>query len=184
MIGSPGPANMLLVSSGLKFGFRNSIPFVFGIVLSKQFIIWPIVLGIVNLSNLHESIYIIMKYVAAAYIVFLAVKMYNMKIIRNLADEKPPSFSQGLVVHPLNPKAWLMISTASATFMPRDMSPIEAALILSPTFLIIQLVLHPIWCYFGSWIAKKISGSIFEKLFLFIIMFLTFLSVFLIIVFE
>ena len=81
MIGSPGPANMLLVASGLKFGFKRSLPFVIGIIVSKQFIIWPIALGVVNLSNASDFLYVLMKYIAAAYILYLAVKMYNIKIV-------------------------------------------------------------------------------------------------------
>ena len=181
MIGSPGPANMLLVASGLKFGFKRSLPFVIGIIVSKQFIIWPIALGVVNLSNASDFLYVLMKYIAAAYILYLAVKMYNIKIVSSSAKEAPPTFFQGLIVHPLNPKAWLMIATASASFIPKEMAPFEAAIVLAPTFFVIQLILHPIWCFFGSWVADRISGTIYERLFVVIIMTLTLLSVLLIV---
>ncbi len=181
MIGSPGPANMLLVASGLKFGFKRSLPFVIGIIVSKQFIIWPIALGVVNLSNVSDFLYVLMKYIAAAYILYLAVKMYNIKIVSSSAKEIPPTFFQGLIVHPLNPKAWLMIATASASFIPKDMAPLEAAIVLAPTFFVIQLILHPIWCFFGSWVADRISGTIYERFFVVIIMTLTLLSVLLIV---
>ena len=181
MIGSPGPANMLLLASGLKFGFRRSLPFVFGVIISKQFIIWPISFGIINISSLSATVHEIMTYLAAAYILFIAIKMYSTKITSASLEGNPPSFFQGLLVHPLNPKAWLMIATASASFIPRSLSPIDALLILAPTFLIIQATLHPIWCFFGSWIAKKISGTVYERLFISGIMLLTFLSIFLIV---
>ena len=80
MIGSPGPANMLMLASGLKFGFRRSLPFVFGVIISKQFIIWPIAFGIINISNISNTVHEVMRYVAAAYIMFLALKLYNTKI--------------------------------------------------------------------------------------------------------
>ncbi len=181
MIGSPGPANMLMLASGLKFGFRRSLPFVFGVIISKQFIIWPIAFGIINISNISTTVHEVMRYVAAAYIMFLAIKLYNTKITAASLEENPPSFLQGLVVHPLNPKAWLMIATASASFIPSTLSAIEALLILAPTFFVIQATLHPVWCFFGSWIAEKISGTVYERLFISVIMALTFLSIFLIV---
>ena len=65
MIGSPGPANMIMLASGLKFGFKRSLPFVFGVIISKQFIIWPISLGVINISNISPTVHEVMKYVAA-----------------------------------------------------------------------------------------------------------------------
>ena len=182
MVGSPGPANMIMLASGLKFGFKRSMPFVFGVIISKQFIIWPISLGVINISNISSTVHEVMKYAAAAYIFFLAIKMYNTKITSASLENEPPSFLQGLIVHPLNPKAWLMIATASASFIPVTLTEMEAVLILAPTFFIIQATLHPIWCFFGSWIAKKISDTIYERLFVLAIMFLTFFSVVLIVV--
>ena len=108
-------------------------------------------------------------------------KMYNIKIVASSAKEAPPTFFQGLIVHPLNPKAWLMIATASASFIPKDMTPLEAAIVLAPTFFVIQLTLHPIWCFFGSWVADRISGTIYKRFFVVIIMALTLLSVLLIV---
>ena len=48
MVATPGPANMILLSAGSQFGFKKSVPFVIGIILSKQIIIWPIGLGILT----------------------------------------------------------------------------------------------------------------------------------------
>ena len=41
MVATPGPAEafMILLSAGSQFGFKKSIPFVIGIILSKQIII-------------------------------------------------------------------------------------------------------------------------------------------------
>ncbi len=181
MIGSPGPANMLMIASGIKFGFKSSLPFVFGVIFSKQFIIWPIALGVVNLSNTSDILYVFMKYMAATYILYLALKMYNNRIASSEVNELPPTFLQGLMVHPLNPKAWLMIATASASFVPKSMTPLEAAMVLAPTFLVVQLILHPTWCFFGSWVASRISGTVFERIFIITIMALTFLSILLVV---
>ena len=172
---------MLMLASGLKFGLRRSLPFVFGVIISKQFIIWPIAFGIINIANISNTFHEVMRYIAAVYILFIALKMYNNKISSASLGGEPPSFFQGLLVHPLNPKAWLMIATASASFIPSTLSPVEALFILAPTFFIIQATLHPIWCFFGSWIAEKISGTVYERLFVSVIMLLTFLSIFLIV---
>ncbi|HAB37461.1 MAG TPA: lysine transporter LysE, partial [Rhodobacteraceae bacterium] len=41
-VGTPGPANMALLTTGASYGFRAALPFVAGVVLGKQLIIWPV----------------------------------------------------------------------------------------------------------------------------------------------
>ena len=37
-IATPGPANMIMLSTGAKYGFRNALPFVSGVIVGKQII--------------------------------------------------------------------------------------------------------------------------------------------------
>lgn len=39
VVGTPGPANMVLMAAGAKYGFRSALPFVLGVCLGKQIII-------------------------------------------------------------------------------------------------------------------------------------------------
>ena len=45
-VGTPGPANMVLLATGARFGLRRALPFVAGVALGKQLIIWPLGLGL------------------------------------------------------------------------------------------------------------------------------------------
>ena len=54
MVGSPGPANMVLMTSGARFGLRRSLPFVAGVALSKQAVIWPVGFGVLTLVQVTE----------------------------------------------------------------------------------------------------------------------------------
>ena len=55
---TPGPANMIMLATGAKYGFRNAIPFVFGVIVGKQIIIWPIGFGLLLLNKEHPYIFI------------------------------------------------------------------------------------------------------------------------------
>ena len=55
-VGTPGPANMVLLSTGAKYGLKKAIPFVFGVIFGKQLIIWPIGFGLIGvISNMPVS---------------------------------------------------------------------------------------------------------------------------------
>ncbi|MGJ8612017.1 MAG: LysE family translocator, partial [Octadecabacter sp.] len=45
-VGTPGPANMILLTTGARFGLRRALPFVAGVALGKQLIIWPLGFGL------------------------------------------------------------------------------------------------------------------------------------------
>ncbi|MEO0358451.1 MAG: LysE family translocator, partial [Pseudomonadota bacterium] len=73
-----------------------------------------------------------------------------------------PGFVAGLVVHPMNPKAWAMI-TASFTFVPTGMGDAEATAWVAGLLLACQLVLQPLWGVLGGVIAKTIQGTRAER---------------------
>ena len=79
-IATPGPANMIMLSTGAKYGFRNALPFVFGVIVGKQIIIWPIGFGLMLLNKDHPYIFIFFKYISAGYILWLAWRIANMRI--------------------------------------------------------------------------------------------------------
>ena len=68
-IGTPGPANMALMATGARFGFRAALPFVLGVALGKQLIIWPIGFGLMELAEAAPGVFTALKYISAAYII-------------------------------------------------------------------------------------------------------------------
>ena len=55
-VGTPGPANMALLATGARFGFRAALPFVAGVALGKQLIIWPIGFGLMELAKKNKDL--------------------------------------------------------------------------------------------------------------------------------
>ena len=162
-IATPGPANMIMLSTGAKYGFRNALPFVSGVIVGKQIIIWPIGFGLMLLNKDHPYIFIFFKYISAGYILWLAWRIANMRISATPSDRPAPGFLSGLIVHPLNPKAWALITTGFTNFV----DPISPVLYSTATVAFclfgIQVVCHPIWTLFGERIAILVSGSVYER---------------------
>ena len=80
MVASPGPANMVILNAGIQFGFKKAIPFVFGIILSKQIIIWPIGLGVLTFFDLFPNFVNFIKLLSCTYIIWLAWKLSKFKM--------------------------------------------------------------------------------------------------------
>ena len=162
MVATPGPANMILLNAGSQFGFKKAIPFVFGIILSKQLIIWPIGFGILTFFELFPNFVNFIKFLSCTYIIWLAWKLSNFKINDNKELEKPPSFFHGLPVHPTNPKAWAMVSVGFSNYTNPNESLLISTLTLATIFIIIQFIFHNLWCFFGVQLKKIFQNTKYE----------------------
>jgi threonine/homoserine/homoserine lactone efflux protein len=158
-VGTPGPANMALLATGARFGFRAALPFVAGVVLGKQLIIWPIGFGLMELAETAPGLFTALKYLSAAYIIWLAWKVANMRLGQGETGAAAPGFAAGLIVHPLNPKAWAMIVGSFTAFVGPDVPTLTATATVATVLLTCQLVMHPLWTLGGTAIARTVAGT-------------------------
>ena len=165
-IATPGPANMAMLSTGAAYGFRAALPFVAGVVLGKQLIIWPIGFGLMRLSDTLPGLFVALKFISAAYIIWLAWRVANMRLSTNGGAGAAPGFIAGLWVHPLNPKDWAMIVAGFTSFVDPGTPSLQATFWIAITLMGIQLICHPIWTFFGDRIASLISGQRAERWFM------------------
>ncbi len=165
-VATPGPANMAMMATGARFGFRAALPFVAGIILGKQLIIWPIGYGIMEVASQIPLLFEILKFLSALYIIWLAWRVANMRLSSGEPSVDAPGFWSGLLVHPLNPKAWAMILVGFTNFVESDTTTFYATLYIATSLLIIQIICHPIWTLFGDRIAKFIVGKKYERVFM------------------
>lgn len=176
-VGTPGPANMALMATGARFGFRAALPFVAGVALGKQLIIWPVGFGLMELAEAAPGVFSALKWASAAYICWLAWKVANLRLTPGGAEAAAPGFLAGLIVHPLNPKAWAMIVGGFSNFVAPGTPALQATAIIAICLLSLQLVLHPVWTYAGDTIARSVSGRRAERFLMWTLAALTVLSV-------
>ncbi len=162
-VGTPGPANMALLATGARFGFRAALPFVGGVALGKQLIIWPVGFGLMELAAQAPWVFSVLKYASAAYIFWLAWKVANLRLDHGREVERVPGFVAGLIVHPLNPKAWAMIVAGFTNFVAPGTPALQATLVIAAGLLGLQLLLHPVWTFAGDRIARTVAGTPAEK---------------------
>ena len=162
-VATPGPANMAMLATGARYGFRAALPFVAGVVLGKQLIIWPIGFGLMSLADQLPLLFVLLKYVSAAYIIWLAWRVANMRLSVNKDTANAPGFVAGLWVHPLNPKAWAMIVAGFTNFVDPGTATLTATAIIALSLMVIQIICHPVWTFFGDRIAKLLIGTPLER---------------------
>ncbi len=180
-IGTPGPANMAMMATGARYGFRAALPFMLGVLFGKQLIIWPIGFGLMELAQSVPWLFLSLKYLSAAYIIYLAWRIANLRLKQGEAGEAP-GFVNGLIVHPLNPKAWAMITAGFTNFVSSDTPALQATAIIAAVLFAVQAAFHPIWTFAGDRIAATVAGKPSEKYLMWTLAALTVASVLLVLV--
>ena len=162
MVGTPGPANMLLMTSGANFGFWRSVPFVSGVALGKLLINALLGLGLWEILSTYSEVLFALKMVSVAYLAWLALRMSGF-LLKKRELKQAESFWKGLAVHPLNPKAWAMLVFAYGHFPAPSQSLLEQTLVISGTFLGVQIVFHSLWCAGGALVVRLLAGKPAER---------------------
>ncbi|GGE77720.1 LysE family translocator [Stappia taiwanensis] len=148
MIGSPGPANMALVASGLAFGVRPVLPFMLGTMSGFQMIFWLNALGLFALLQSAPAVFQILRWLCIGYILYLAWLIVRARPKTTQAGAAP-GFWRGFWVHPLNPKAYAMQVAALSQFVSADRF-LSDAMVVSITSLLLGSVLNSLWLCGGS----------------------------------
>src|SRR5437763_5056285 len=73
MFFTPGPNNIMLLSSGLTYGFRRTLPHIAGITFGVAFMLGAVGLGLGGIFIAWPVLQTILKYAGIAYLVYLAV---------------------------------------------------------------------------------------------------------------
>ena len=118
---TPGPNNVMLTASGASFGYRRSIPHMLGICLGVVVMVLLIGTGLGKLFEAEPRIYTLLKYVGAAYLIWLAWKIArSASVDQGQSGNRPLSFLQAAAFQWVNPKAWIMAVGVVATYTPRE----------------------------------------------------------------
>src|SRR5688572_11399547 len=72
MFFTPGPNNIMLLSSALTYGFRRTLPHLVGIVIGFAFMVGAVGLGLGTIFITYPMLQTILKYAGAAYLIYLA----------------------------------------------------------------------------------------------------------------
>jgi threonine/homoserine/homoserine lactone efflux protein len=119
MSGTPGPNNMMLLASGVNFGFRRSIPHMLGISFGVMLLLLAIGFGLHEVLQRWPLIFTVIKYAGGAYLLWLAWMIANAGPLDDGTGEtrgRPMRFLEALAFQWINPKAWVMAVGAMATY--------------------------------------------------------------------
>ena len=165
---TPGPNNLMLMTSGTNFGFVRTIPHMLGVSVGFTVMIVLVGAGLAKIFELYPIAHLILKYASCAYLVWLAWKIATSPPPGAKsgaeAQAKPMTFIQAALFQWVNPKAWTMALTAvSAYTLPTD--PVASLLIVAAVFGAINLPSVGSWTLLGTQLRRFLSDPLKLRIF-------------------
>lgn len=161
---TPGPNNLMLLSSGLNFGLRRSLNHLFGVTFGFAMMVLLVGIGIGKLFNLFPISYEILKWVSIIYLSYLAYQIANNHVVKHdCANPKPFTFLQAVIFQWVNPKAWTMAISVNAIYASEQ--TLSAVLFVTLVFLLVNFPAIFCWLVLGKQMKRFIESPIKVKLF-------------------
>lgn len=147
----------MLMASGVNFGFKLTLPHMFGVSLGFGFMAVLVGFGIMQLFDAFPISYIVLKICSVAYLLYLAFKIATSSGSIGSAKVKaaPMSFLQAVMFQWVNPKAWSMALTAIGVYAPTK--DFESILLVSLVFCLVNFPCIACWASLGTKIKKWLT---------------------------
>jgi threonine/homoserine/homoserine lactone efflux protein len=151
MFFTPGPNNIMLLSSGLTYGFRRTVPHIMGITVGFAFMIGAVGIGLGTVFIAYPVLQTILKYAGAAYLIYLAAVIALSE--PGEPDQEnargPMTFWGAAMFQWVNAKGWVMVIGTITAYAAIASFPWNIAIQVTLS-LILGAVSCTAWALFGT----------------------------------
>jgi threonine/homoserine/homoserine lactone efflux protein len=156
--GTPGPNNIMIMSSGVNYGFRKSIPHVIGINIGFPLMVVAVGLGLGGILHGSPVVYDVLRPVGAAYLLYLAYRIATAPAASSeVRPRKPLSVLQAALFQWVNPKAWVMVVGAVVTYARFSGAYLLQVLVIALIFLVFGTPCTSGWLWIGVSLKKVLT---------------------------
>ena len=155
---TPGPNNLMLMSSGANFGFQRTIPHMMGVGLGFVFMLVLVGIGLMQAFDAYPASKEILKVISIIYLVYLAFRISTAAAPQIETENKssPLTFTQAALFQWVNPKGWTMALTAISVYSPsRNM---ETIVIIALIFGFVNLPSVSLWTVLGQQLRRLLTS--------------------------
>ena len=115
---TPGPNNVMLMTSGLNHGFARSLPHQLGVAFGFAFMVALVGIGLGAVFTAYPVLYAVLKYAGAAYLLYLAWAIATSGPMEDTEGNtgRPMTFIEAALFQWVNPKGWVMAVGAMSAY--------------------------------------------------------------------
>ncbi len=170
---SPGPVNIIATGSGANFGFKRSLPYIFGGSISYTLVVFLVGIGLNAVLEKYPQITQSLQYIGGAFLLYMSYKIAMAKPTESSQKpqantsslQSPPSFFHGFLTQSLNPKAWLVSMSGVSLFVSGNSPAFYYLMVFCIVSFLICLIGIATWVIIGQLIRQFLSTRKRQRVF-------------------
>ncbi len=155
---TPGPNNLMLLTSGLNFGFARSIPHAVGISVGFFVLLVAVGFGLGAILTAFPPLHLALKIAGGAYLLYLAWRIAMSRTVGQdgRSTGRPMTFLEAAAFQWVNPKAWIMAIGAMTVYTNAE-APFLSVILVAAVFALVNFPSVSMWAGFGAALRQRLS---------------------------
>ncbi|WP_159650453.1 LysE family translocator [Vibrio atypicus] len=154
---TPGPNNLMLMTSGANVGYNRTLPHMLGITLGFALMVILVGLGLIGIFNTYPISHTILKWASLGYLCYLALKIALSGRAESNGEFKPMTFLGAASFQWVNPKGWSMALSSVAIYS--NTGSWQELLIISCVFMLANLPSCSFWVIAGRELQRWLTSA-------------------------
>lgn len=163
--GTPGPSNVMLTATGAIAGIGRGLPCLFGVAAGMAAMLLVVALGLGAVVLGHPAAVLALNAAGAAFLLWLAWKIATAPVGDEVEGGRPVGFAGAFAFQWLNPKSWLVATSASATYLDPGGAVLAQSVAIGALFGAIALATGFLWLAFGVALQRFLARPAFQRAF-------------------
>lgn len=146
---TPGPNNLMLMTSAARFGVRRTVPHAVGISIGFALMVGLVGLGLGEVFAAFPQLKKVLSYLAAAYFLWMAWHLLGLNVGQSAGRARPMRAIEAALFQWVNPKAWAMAVGLVGAFVTPGPARFQSVALLSLGALLLGPFSTSSWMFFG-----------------------------------
>ncbi len=152
---SPGPVNLVCLSSGTRYPIALGLIFVTGATLGFIALFLAVGLGLYSLMAMVPILEDLLQWAGVAFLLYLSLRLARDSGHLPDGDARAPGFATGALMQWLNPKAWL--ASASGIGAYTSANDLDSIVLFATLYLPICWLSLASWVYAGAFLRRHVQ---------------------------
>ena len=156
---TPGPNNLMLAASGVKYGLKRTMPHILGITIGFTILMIAAGLGLAGLFILVPDLHDVLRILSLGFLLYICWKIANAGPIEDAQSSKPFSFTAAFVFQWVNPKGVTVTIGTITAYTGASQTPYWDLAIIVAIFTINTFGSTVAWAMAGQFIGKFLKND-------------------------
>ena len=157
---TPGPNNLMVLASGVNFGWRKSIPHVLGVVAGFPSVAIILAIGLGDVLEANPDIHRFVRWPGVLFILYLA---WNIATARDIGSaplrSRPLTFIEAWLFQWINPKAVVVILSTFVVYTSSEYPIFGQVMVIALVYAISAAGATMTWLFLGVNLKKILKKS-------------------------